>query len=77
MLPIISTAEFKKNFSEKFIILDARAGRDAHQKYLESRIKGARFVDLAEDLAEIGKNTAFGADIRFQVLKSLVTLFLV
>jgi len=60
MLPIISPIELKNIFSGNLIILDARAGRDAHQKYLENHIKAARFIDLDKDLAEIGSDAAFG-----------------
>ncbi|MBP2617389.1 sulfurtransferase [Chryseobacterium jejuense] len=42
------------------IVLDARTGKDAKQNYLEKHIKGARFIDLDKDLAEIGENAAFG-----------------
>jgi Rhodanese-related sulfurtransferase len=61
MLPIISPSELKKIFQNKnLIILDARAGKDIHQTYLDQHIKGARFIDLDKDLAEIGENAAFG-----------------
>lgn len=60
MSPIISPSELKNLFSENLIILDARAVKDAHQKYLENHIKGARFIDLNKNLAEIGKDAAFG-----------------
>ncbi|WP_034701029.1 sulfurtransferase [Chryseobacterium luteum] len=46
--------------SEDLVILDARAGKDARQNYLEKHIKGARFIDLDTDLAEIGQDAAFG-----------------
>lgn len=58
--PIISPSEFKNLFSENLIILDARVGKDAYQSYLNKHIQGARFVDLDKDLAEIGKDAAFG-----------------
>lgn len=58
--PIISASEFKNLISENLIILDARAGKDARQKYLDNHIKGARFIDLDKDLAQIGKDAAFG-----------------
>lgn len=59
--PIISTSELKQNFQNKnLIILDARVGKDVYQNYLEKHIKGARFIDLDKDLAEIGDNAAFG-----------------
>lgn len=60
MAPIISPSEFKNLFSENLIILDARVGKDAYQNYLDKHIQGARFVDLDKDLAEIGKDAAFG-----------------
>lgn len=62
MLPIISSKQLKNLTTENLIILDARAGRAgaAHQKYLDHHIKGARFIDLDKDLAEIGNDAAFG-----------------
>ncbi|WP_261510628.1 sulfurtransferase [Chryseobacterium paludis] len=61
MSPIISTSELKENFQNKnLIILDARVGKDVYQNYLEKHIKGARFINLDKDLAEIGDDAAFG-----------------
>jgi thiosulfate/3-mercaptopyruvate sulfurtransferase len=60
MTPIISPSELKKNLSENLIILDARVGKDIYQNYLEKHIKGARFIDMDKDLADIGENAAFG-----------------
>ncbi|MCY0969097.1 sulfurtransferase [Chryseobacterium wangxinyae] len=60
MSPIIFVAELKSLNAEKLIILDARAGKDAYQNHLNKHIKGARFVDLDKDLAEIGVDAAFG-----------------
>lgn len=60
MSPIISSTELKSLSSENLIILDARVGKDVHQTYLEKHIKGARFIDLDKDLAEIGEDAAFG-----------------
>lgn len=60
MSPIISLSELKNLSAENLIILDARAGKDVHQTYLEKHIKGARFIDLDNDLAEIGEDAAFG-----------------
>ncbi len=37
-----------------------RAGKDAYHNYLIKHIKGARFIDLDKDLAEIGEDAAFG-----------------
>ncbi len=46
--------------SENLVILDARAGKDVQENYLEKHIKGARFIDLDKDLAETVENAAFG-----------------
>ena len=42
------------------MILDDRTGIDARENYLQNHIKGARFIDLDKDLAEIGEDAAFG-----------------
>ncbi len=60
MSPIISPSELKNLPTENLIILDTRAGKDVYQNYLNKHIKEARFIDLDEDLAEIGENAAFG-----------------
>ncbi len=60
MSPIITSSELKSLSTDNLIILDARAGKDMHQNYLEKHIKGARFIDLDKDLAEIGEDAAFG-----------------
>lgn len=60
MLPIISSSEFKNLSAENLVILDARAGKDVYQNYLNKHIKGAGFIDLDKDLAEIGDDAAFG-----------------
>ncbi|WP_126653036.1 sulfurtransferase [Chryseobacterium aureum] len=60
MSPIISPSDLKKIPTENLILLDARAGKDVKQNYLEKHLKGARFIDLDKDLAEIGENAAFG-----------------
>lgn len=60
MSPIISPSELKKLLTENLVILDARVGNDVYHNYLEKHLKGARFIDLDKDLAEIGKDAAFG-----------------
>lgn len=60
MSPIISPSELKNLPNENRIVLDARVGKDAFQNYLTRHIKGARFIDLDKDLAEIGEDAAFG-----------------
>lgn len=61
MKPIITATELLEIFNqENLVILDARTGKNARESYLEKHIKGARFIDLDKDLAEIGENAAFG-----------------
>ncbi|RNA60939.1 sulfurtransferase [Chryseobacterium nematophagum] len=61
MCPIISALELKEIFyNENLIILDARVGKEVYQSYLNKHIKGARYIDLDKDLAEIGDNAAYG-----------------
>jgi len=60
MSPIISPSELKNLPTRNLIILDARVGKDVHQNYLAKHIKGARFIDLDKDLADIGSDAAFG-----------------
>lgn len=61
MSPIITASELQQIFhQESLIILDARVGKNIEEIYLQSHIKGARFIDLDKDLAEIGENAAFG-----------------
>lgn len=60
MSPIIPSSQLKSISSDNIIILDARIGKDVKQNYLDKHIKGARFIDLDTDLAEIGENAAFG-----------------
>ena len=61
MKPIIAIEEFQSIVNQgNLIILDARAGKDAHQNYLEKHIKGARFVDLEKDLATVSSDASKG-----------------
>lgn len=60
MSPIISPSEFKTLPAENLVILDVRVGKDIYQSYLNRHIKGAKFIDLDKDLAEIGEDAAFG-----------------
>lgn len=60
MSPILSPSELKNLPTENLVILDARTGKDIRQSYLEKHLKGARFIDLDKDLAEIGEDAAFG-----------------
>ncbi|WP_435525332.1 hypothetical protein [Chryseobacterium indoltheticum] len=58
MLPVISAKQLKELSTEKLIILDVRTGKDSYQNYLNKHLKGARFVDLDKDLAEIVEDAA-------------------
>ncbi|WP_419869256.1 sulfurtransferase [Chryseobacterium sp. CT-SW4] len=59
--PVISASELKKNIDNKnLLILDARVGKGIYEQYLEKHIKGAGFIDLDGDLAEIGEGAAKG-----------------
>ena len=60
MKPIITPSELKNLPTENLIILDARVGKEVYQNYLNKHIKGARFIDLDKDLADIGEDAAFG-----------------
>lgn len=61
MKPIITATELSEIFNqENLIILDARVGKNARENYLQNHIKGALFINLDKDLAEIGENAAFG-----------------
>ncbi|REC64395.1 sulfurtransferase [Chryseobacterium pennae] len=60
MSPIVSPSELKSLPTGNLIILDARIGKDIKQNYLKKHIKGARFIDLDKDLADIGEDAAFG-----------------
>ena len=61
MKPIITATELSEIFKqENLVILDARTGKEARENYLKNHIKGARFIDLDKDLAEIGEDAAFG-----------------
>lgn len=61
MKPIITPTELLEIFNQdNLIILDARTGKNARESYLENHIKGARFIDLDKDLAEVVGDAAFG-----------------
>lgn len=61
MKSIITATELLEIFNqENLIFLDARTGKNARENFLQNHIKGARFIDLDKDLAEIGENAAFG-----------------
>jgi thiosulfate/3-mercaptopyruvate sulfurtransferase len=57
--PIVSPSELQA-LKEKYILIDARAGAGIKEKYLESHLKGALFVDLDRQLADIKPDAADG-----------------
>ena len=59
MSPLIEIEELR---SEKgpIILIDARAGADARQRYDAGHLKGAQFADLDKDLALLPENAANG-----------------
>ncbi|MBB4803388.1 thiosulfate/3-mercaptopyruvate sulfurtransferase [Flavobacterium nitrogenifigens] len=58
--PIISAEELNKLNLFEIILIDARAGSNAFEVYQKEHLKGARFVDLNQDLASIPENPANG-----------------
>jgi thiosulfate/3-mercaptopyruvate sulfurtransferase len=45
---------------EKYVLIDARAGKDVKEKYLASHLKGALHADLDQQLADIKPDAADG-----------------
>ncbi len=59
--PIIQAAELVNiQQGNNIILIDVRTGPDAHRKYLNEHLKGAFFVDLEKQLADIKTDVAEG-----------------
>jgi thiosulfate/3-mercaptopyruvate sulfurtransferase len=59
--PIIEASELQSFIDmESTILIDVRTGPNAKAAYESEHLKGARFVDLDSELAEISENAAFG-----------------
>lgn len=59
--PLIQASELQSIIDlESTILIDVRTGPNAKAAYESEHLKGARFVDLDSELAEIPENTAFG-----------------
>lgn len=59
--PLIEAEQLHQLLEDpNLIIFDARAGKEAHEKYLHEHIKGAQFMNLEKDLAEVPENAANG-----------------
>ncbi len=59
MLPLIEIDELR-SATDRIILIDARAGVDAYQRYLAGHLEGAQFADLDRDLAIKPENPAYG-----------------
>lgn len=59
--PIIQASELLKLYAtENIVIVDASSGKDAKSNYGSKHLKGALFVDLNTDLAEVNKDPSIG-----------------
>lgn len=59
MSPLIEIEELR-SINGPVILIDARAGADTYQRYLNGHLEGAQHVDLDKDLATKPENPAFG-----------------
>jgi len=59
MSPLIEIEELRSAKSP-IILVDARAGADTYQRYLNGHLEGAQFVDLDKDLAVKPEDPAYG-----------------
>jgi len=59
MSPLIEIEELR-SINGPIILIDARAGADAQQRYLAGHLEGALFADLDKDLALLPKDAARG-----------------
>jgi thiosulfate/3-mercaptopyruvate sulfurtransferase len=59
MSPLIEINELT-SAAGSIVLIDARAGADAEQRYLAGHLEGAQFADLDRDLAIKPENAAFG-----------------
>lgn len=59
MSPLIEIEELR-SIKGPIILIDARAGADARQRYLAGHLQGAQFADLDKDLALLPKDAAYG-----------------
>lgn len=57
---IISAKAFSKLNPEHYILIDAGSGEETYQRYLNQHLKGAIYLDLNQDLAEIPKDAKQG-----------------
>ncbi|MEO6187781.1 MAG: sulfurtransferase [Ginsengibacter sp.] len=61
LYPIIKPSELTGlDKNDNLVLIDARSGNDALEKYLQAHLNGALFVDLEKDLADIKTDVAQG-----------------
>lgn len=60
MKPLISVADFQKLNSKDIVIVDARSGKDAFDRYAKGHIEGAFHADLDRDLAAVPADPSKG-----------------
>jgi thiosulfate/3-mercaptopyruvate sulfurtransferase len=59
MSPLIEIEELR-SINGPIVLIDARAGADAQQRYQAGHLEGAQFADLDKDLALLPKDAAYG-----------------
>ena len=73
--PIIKAEELLKiNSYSNLILVDARSGVNAHEKYLKEHLRGAAFVELEKQLADIKPDAAIGGRHPLPDVKSFAKL---
>lgn len=60
MKPLISVADFRRLNSKDIVIVDARSGKDAFERYVKGHIEGAFHADLDRDLAAVPADPSKG-----------------
>jgi len=58
--PIIRPETLLSHALNEFVIIDARSGKEAKANYLKQHLKGALFIDLETQLADIKEDAANG-----------------
>ena len=59
--PIIKVSELQNIIEmDNLVILDARAGKDSEEKYLQKHIKGARYIHLERDMSDVCEDASKG-----------------
>jgi len=73
--PLISPVELVRLMKEEhFMLVDARTGPDAREKYNAEHLEGAQFVDLEKDLSQKSADPAIGGRHPLPSIKSFAAL---